>query len=495
MPQSVLPIHVVLSLGYAVVVTDNPTMDIVKSEWTFREKHPRPLTVSYRSLVVQHRTVDPSNFSLDASLRPPHSRWIFPRRNGEEDEPMQSHSHQHHSLFGANWSAENIALAILVPLLFIIFLFLFMTLIAPPAQGQILSPANAQQAAPPPVAGTPARWNGTVSPSISSRLQPGGRPMASYRSRKDALAHNRRGWLPDDNVIYENGPIDGNTLGWVINFGFAVADSFTVQTTSNITGMSFGAWLFPGDVLQSVEVSITSAPFGGTAYFDHTLSVIQSGCESNGGFNVCTETATLSVTLNAGTYWLELRNGFVNTGDPVYWDQNSGVGCHSQDCPSQAVESSVGTIPSESFSIAGYSTGPPPPPPCFQAQGNLQIVHDFTTQEGSPSGVVTDRAGNVYGSVGNGGDSGYGLIFKLAPWLDWLFEPLYKLFLRRRGPSRFDFLGYTFGRCYSIRRGRVFLGTVPSKNECNAYVGSLPMKPDAIRTGWTARQWWKSSTG
>ncbi len=29
--------------------------------------------------------------------------------------------------------------------------------------------------------------------------------------------------------------------------------------------------------------------------------------------------------------------------------------------------------------------------------------------------------------------------------------------------ERFDFLGYTFGRCYSIRRGRVFLGTVPSK--------------------------------
>src|SRR5438445_492416 len=28
---------------------------------------------------------------------------------------------------------------------------------------------------------------------------------------------------------------------------------------------------------------------------------------------------------------------------------------------------------------------------------------------------------------------------------------------------KFDFLGYTFGRCYSMRKGRVFLGTVPSK--------------------------------
>ena len=29
--------------------------------------------------------------------------------------------------------------------------------------------------------------------------------------------------------------------------------------------------------------------------------------------------------------------------------------------------------------------------------------------------------------------------------------------------EKFDFLGYTFGRCYSMRRGRVYLGTAPSK--------------------------------
>jgi hypothetical protein len=29
--------------------------------------------------------------------------------------------------------------------------------------------------------------------------------------------------------------------------------------------------------------------------------------------------------------------------------------------------------------------------------------------------------------------------------------------------EKFDFLGYTFGRCYSLKRGRVYLGTVPSK--------------------------------
>src|ERR1700747_318816 len=29
--------------------------------------------------------------------------------------------------------------------------------------------------------------------------------------------------------------------------------------------------------------------------------------------------------------------------------------------------------------------------------------------------------------------------------------------------EKFDFLGYTFWRCYSMKRGRVYLGTVPSK--------------------------------
>jgi len=29
--------------------------------------------------------------------------------------------------------------------------------------------------------------------------------------------------------------------------------------------------------------------------------------------------------------------------------------------------------------------------------------------------------------------------------------------------EKFDFLGYTFGRCYSMRRGRLYLGTTPSK--------------------------------
>jgi hypothetical protein len=33
--------------------------------------------------------------------------------------------------------------------------------------------------------------------------------------------------------------------------------------------------------------------------------------------------------------------------------------------------------------------------------------------------------------------------------------------------EKFDFLGYTFGRCYSPKTGRAYLGTVPSKKRVN----------------------------
>ena len=104
----------------------------------------------------------------------------------------------------------------------------------------------------------------------------------------------------------------------------------------------------PGDILQTAEVSITSSEFGGTTFFDGTVSFTQSGCTTNGfGFNVCTETGSFGdVNLAAGTYWLNLENAVVNTGDPIYWDENSG--------PSSASENSVGTIPSEAFTVSRW---------------------------------------------------------------------------------------------------------------------------------------------
>ena len=151
--------------------------------------------------------------------------------------------------------------------------------------------------------------------------------------------------------LYDNGAINGTADAWTINFGFVVSDTFTLGGSANVTGLSFGAWLAPGDVLETAEVQITSAEFGGTTFTDQVVNFTQSGCTGNQyGFNVCTETGSLgtSVNLGAGTYWLNLDNAVVNTGDPIYWDENSGA--------SQASENTVGTIPSESFTILGGGT-------------------------------------------------------------------------------------------------------------------------------------------
>ncbi len=169
-------------------------------------------------------------------------------------------------------------------------------------------------------------------------------------------------------TVYENGPINGNVDAWTINFGFVVSDTFTISGgNTTITGVSFGAWLFPGDTLTSVEVDITSSENGGMSYFNQTVNFTGAGCALNQyGYNVCDETGTFNgPTLQNGTYWLNLENASVPSGDPVYWDENSGIGCHSEGCPSEPSENSVGTIPSESFSVLGTlasTTGTTPEP-------------------------------------------------------------------------------------------------------------------------------------
>ena len=166
-------------------------------------------------------------------------------------------------------------------------------------------------------------------------------------------------------TLFENGPINGETDAWTINFGFVMSDSITISTgQSTITGVSFGAWLFAGDTLQTVEMSFTSEPFGGTTYFDQVVNLTSSGCfVNNYGYDVCTETGTFNgPTLNNGTYWLNLLNAVSTDGNPVYWDENSGVGCHSEGCPSLA-GGGTGSIPSEAFSILGTpGTGSTPEP-------------------------------------------------------------------------------------------------------------------------------------
>ena len=149
-------------------------------------------------------------------------------------------------------------------------------------------------------------------------------------------------------TVYSNGPINGNTDAWTFDFGFIVSDTFNVANNTTITGGSFGIWLMPGDTFPSAELSITSGENSGTSYFDQTVNFTQGPCTLNQfGYNVCQENTTFNgPTLNNGTYWLNLQG--VQFNDIAYWDENSG--------PSQASENTVGSIPSESFTVLGTSS-------------------------------------------------------------------------------------------------------------------------------------------
>jgi PEP-CTERM motif len=172
------------------------------------------------------------------------------------------------------------------------------------------------------------------------------------------------------NWTYDNGPINGTTEAWTINFGYIVSDTF-VAVGSVVNGFSFGTFQFPGDVMLSVDWSITSGENGGTVYGSGTASganlTDKYVSENQFGYYINEITVTgLNADVHSGTtYWLNLQNAVIQSGDPAFWDQNSGVGCMSNGCPSQASESSIGTIPSESFTITGSSGGTTPEPGSF----------------------------------------------------------------------------------------------------------------------------------
>jgi PEP-CTERM motif len=72
-----------------------------------------------------------------------------------------------------------------------------------------------------------------------------------------------------------------------------------------------------------------------------------------------------------GPGFITLGNACTTSGcstNPIYWDENSGVGCGGTypggglNCPSTAYEDQFGTIPSEAFTITGPIHGTTPEP-------------------------------------------------------------------------------------------------------------------------------------
>ncbi len=177
------------------------------------------------------------------------------------------------------------------------------------------------------------------------------------------------------NWSYDNGPINGTTDAWTINFGYIVSDSY-IASGSSVTNFSFGVWEFPGDTMSSVDWSITGGENSGTMFGSGTASganLTDTFISTNQfGYDIDKISVTgLNVPeLSGVTYWLNLQNAAVPSGDPVFWDENSGVGCGGTGCPSSASESAVGTIASEAFTIGGGSGGTTPEPSSIMLFGS-----------------------------------------------------------------------------------------------------------------------------
>jgi hypothetical protein len=162
-------------------------------------------------------------------------------------------------------------------------------------------------------------------------------------------------------TIYDNGPVSGDYASWRFNSPNTVSDSFTVSSgNSTISGLSIWVLIFMTDHNPTAELVISSqASGGGTIYFDQVVQFAESNCYANlWGYNQCQETAnwTTGPVLPNGTYWVTLKNGSIPSGADFGWDQNSGFGCNSPGCPSQA-QLRAGTIPSETFTILGTRGG------------------------------------------------------------------------------------------------------------------------------------------
>jgi hypothetical protein len=124
----------------------------------------------------------------------------------------------------------------------------------------------------------------------------------------------------------------------------------------------------PRSLTLEKEAAIVEATASGKNLSDQFISVNQYD------YDIDKITVTgLNVGLTSGpTYWLNLQNAVVPSGNPVYWDENSGIGCGGDNgegggCPSVASSGGVGTDPSESFTITGGST---PEPSSFMLFGS-----------------------------------------------------------------------------------------------------------------------------
>ncbi|HEY5177484.1 MAG TPA: PEP-CTERM sorting domain-containing protein [Terriglobales bacterium] len=159
-------------------------------------------------------------------------------------------------------------------------------------------------------------------------------------------------------TLYSNGPYNGTSDAWTINFGFAVSDSFTVPSSSAITDFHFVYWdASSTDLLTTVDMAIGSSSFGGTPQTLTGVHITFLGSNQYGYFLYQADYSFNDIPWSGAGY-VTLSNACTTSGcsvsNPIYWDENSG--------PSTAFENTVGSIPSEAFTLTAPCCGPVPEP-------------------------------------------------------------------------------------------------------------------------------------
>jgi hypothetical protein len=163
-------------------------------------------------------------------------------------------------------------------------------------------------------------------------------------------------------ILYSNGPYNGTADAWTINFGFSVSDSFTMVADPHVKSLSFVYWDASAgsqstDLLTTVDMQIGSTSFGGTT---QTLTGVTNTFLGTNqfGYSLYQADYTFTDIPWSGAGYLTLSNACTTSGcsvsNPIYWDENSG--------PSTAYENTLGSIPSEAFTLGGTTDTTTPEP-------------------------------------------------------------------------------------------------------------------------------------
>ncbi len=179
-------------------------------------------------------------------------------------------------------------------------------------------------------------------------------------------------------TIYSNGPANGQVVGYTINFGWQVADSFTAGSGATAASMSFETWAGDGlasDVPLTVDWEITNGnPLSGGVFTvlgsgSATTITATAGVVNGFGFQLFSDTISLgSVGLTCGSNcWIMLQNAVSTDGQPIYWDSNNGPSDAWQNNGSNDLSTGcggpfTGGSCSETFTIFGTVAGGTPEP-------------------------------------------------------------------------------------------------------------------------------------